>query len=72
MATPHRVKNTGPLSPSQNCKPNARKEHETSFIGVRTSLLHIIAKRFKTMALFFVFRLSPDVTSSNIETSLKE
>jgi hypothetical protein len=65
------VKNTGPLSPSQNWKPNARKEHETPFIGVRKSSLNIIAKQIKTKALFFVFRLSRHVTT-NTETSPKE
>ena len=69
---PHTGWNTGPLSPSQNCKPNACKEHETPFTGVRKSSLNIIAKQIKTKALFFVFRLSHDVTSTNIETSLKE
>ena len=48
------------------------KKHKTPLIGVRNSTsLPIIARRVKTKALF-VSRFSPDVTSTDIENSLKE
>jgi hypothetical protein len=60
------------LTPSHNAKSAVSKKHKTPMIGVRnSSSLPITARRVKTKALF-VSRFSLDVTSTDIENTLKE